>query len=85
MSIFSRLPLLASGLILTSPSWASDPIPVTVTFSLLGDLVKLVGGDKSNPVVVYCAPGHRATTAKAQLEAAGYSNVVNGAGYDDLR
>ena len=46
MSIFSRLPLLAFGLILTSPSWASDPIPVTVTFSLLGDLVKQVGGDK---------------------------------------
>ena len=46
MSIFSRLPLLAFGLILTSPSWASGPIPVTVTFSLLGDLVKQVGGDK---------------------------------------
>ena len=46
MSIFSRLPLLAFGLMLTSPSWASDPIPVTVTFSLLGDLVKQVGGDK---------------------------------------
>ena len=46
MSIFSRLPLLAFGLMLASPSWASDPIPVTVTFSLLGDLVKQVGGDK---------------------------------------
>ena len=46
MSIFSRLPLLAFGLMLTSPSWANEPIPVTVTFSLLGDLVKQVGGDK---------------------------------------
>lgn len=46
MSIFSRLPLLAFGLMLASPSWASDPIPVTATFSLLGDLVKQVGGDK---------------------------------------
>ncbi|MBV8761489.1 MAG: rhodanese-like domain-containing protein [Deltaproteobacteria bacterium] len=46
---------------------------------------KLVGGDKSKPVVVYCARGGRAQKAKDQLEAAGYTDVVNGGGYDDLR
>jgi phage shock protein E len=46
---------------------------------------KLVGGDKSKPVVVYCAKGGRAQKAKDQLEAAGYTHVVNGGGFDDLR
>lgn len=45
---------------------------------------KLVGGDKTKPVVVYCAKGGRAQKAKNQLEAAGYTHVVNGGGYDDL-
>jgi rhodanese-related sulfurtransferase len=48
------------------------------------DVDKLTGGDKSKPVVVYCAAGKRAAKAKASLEAAGYTNVVNGGGYDDL-
>jgi rhodanese-related sulfurtransferase len=45
---------------------------------------KLTGGDKSKPVVVYCAKGGRAQKAKDKLEAAGYTHVVNGGGYDDL-
>jgi rhodanese-related sulfurtransferase len=45
---------------------------------------KLVGGDKTKPVVVYCAKGGRAQKAKDKLEAAGYTHVVNGGGYDDL-
>lgn len=46
---------------------------------------KLVGGDKSKPIVTYCAKGGRAQKAKDTLEAAGYTHVVNGGGYDDLR
>lgn len=45
---------------------------------------KLVGGDKSKPIVVYCSKGGRAQKAKDKLDAAGYTNVVNGGGYDDL-
>jgi phage shock protein E len=45
---------------------------------------KLAAGDKAKPVVVYCAAGGRAAKAKEKLEAAGYTNVVNGGGYDDL-
>jgi phage shock protein E len=51
----------------------------------LGDVDKLVAGDHGRPIVVYCAAGKRAAKAKAQLDAAGYSHVVNGGGYDDLR
>jgi len=50
----------------------------------LGDVDKLVAGDHAHPIVVYCAGGKRAAKAKAQLEAAGYTHVVNGGGYDDL-
>ena len=46
---------------------------------------KLVGGDKSKPIVTYCAKGGRAQKAKDALEAAGYTHVVNGGGFDDLR
>lgn len=60
-------------------------IPVDEFASRISEVDKMVSGDKAKPVVVYCASGHRATSAKAALEAAGYSNVVNGAGYDDLR
>ena len=49
------------------------------------EIDQMVGGDRSRPVVVYCASGGRAAKAKAQLEAAGYTHVVNGGGYDDLR
>jgi phage shock protein E len=52
--------------------------------SHLGDVDKLVASDHSRPIVVYCAAGGRAAKAKAQLEAAGYTHVVNGGGYDDL-
>ena len=47
-------------------------------------VAKLVGGDKTKPIVVYCAKGGRAQKAKDQLDAAGYTHVVNGGGYDDL-
>ena len=46
MSLWSRLPLAAFSLLLATPSFAAEPLPVTATFSLLGDLVKEVGGDK---------------------------------------
>ena len=60
-------------------------IPVGEISARLAEVDKLVAGDKSRPVVVYCAAGGRAAKAKAQLDAAGYSQVVNGGGVDDLQ
>ena len=60
-------------------------IPVDGFADHLADVAKLVGGDKSRPVVVYCAAGSRAARAKVVLEGAGYTNVVNGGGYDALK
>lgn len=59
-------------------------IPVQQFSERIAEVDKLVGGDKARPIVVYCAAGARAAKAKAQLDAAGYTNVVNGGGYDDL-
>jgi phage shock protein E len=47
--------------------------------------LKLTSGDKSKPIVVYCAAGSRAAKAKRTLESAGYTQVVNGGGLDELR
>ncbi len=60
-------------------------IPVSDVTSRLDDVSKLAGGDKTKPIVVYCAAGGRAAKAKTALEKAGYTNVVNGGGYDDLK
>lgn len=60
-------------------------IPLDQLDARLGDIEKLTGGDKSKPVVLHCAAGGRAGKAKKQLEAQGYTNVVNGGGLDDLK
>jgi len=41
-------------------------------------------GDKSKPVVVYCGSGVRSGSAKATLESAGYTKVINAGGFRDL-
>ena len=64
---------------------SSTNIPVDEVTTHLADVDKLVGGNKAASVVVYCASGGRAADAKQQLEAAGYTHVVNGGGLRDLR
>ncbi len=59
-------------------------IPIEDFSTRIAEVDKATGGDKSKPIVVYCAKGGRAAKAKAQLDKAGYTNVVNGGGYDDL-
>lgn len=60
-------------------------IPVSELSARLAEVDKLVAGDKTRPVVVYCAAGGRAAKAKAQLDAVGYAQVINGGGVDDLQ
>jgi len=60
-------------------------IPVQELPGRLSDVEALVGGNKSRAIVVYCATGRRAATAKATLDGAGFSHVVNGGGLDDLQ
>lgn len=60
-------------------------IPVDQVVDQLAQVEKLAGGDKSKPIVVYCSAGSRSAKAKLMLESAGYTQVVNGGGLDDLR
>jgi phage shock protein E len=60
-------------------------VPVDELDKRLAEVDKLVKSDKAQPIVVYCAAGKRAARAKQTLEGAGYTNVVNGGGLDDLR
>ncbi|CAN5893834.1 hypothetical protein BH11MYX3_BH11MYX3_12060 [soil metagenome] len=59
-------------------------IPVDTVATRIADVDKLVGGDRAHAIVVYCAAGSRAAKAKVALEAAGFTHVVNGGGFDDL-
>lgn len=59
-------------------------IPVQDLPQRLPDIEALVGGDKSKPIVIYCASGRRAGKAKEMLTANGYTHVVNAGGYGDL-
>lgn len=60
-------------------------IPVQEFAARIGEVDKLAGGNRAKDIVVYCGSGKRSEKAKTQLEAAGYTRVVNGGGYDDLR
>ncbi len=60
-------------------------LPVAELGSRLADVDKLVAGDRSRPIVVYCGSGRRSAKAKTELEAKGFTHVVNGGGVDDLR
>ena len=60
-------------------------IPVAELGQRMGEVAALVKTDKAAPLVVYCASGRRSTQAQQELSAAGYSHVVNGGGFDDLR
>ena len=60
-------------------------VPVQDVGTRLAEIEQLVGGDRARPVVVYCGSGARSAKAKATLEAAGFTAVVNGGGYKDLQ
>lgn len=59
-------------------------LPVDTLSARLADLDALVGANQGAPIVVYCGSGRRAGTAKEQLSAAGYTQVVNGGGFSEL-
>lgn len=46
--------------------------------------IKAVSSDKNVPINLYCRSGRRAEVALNELKKAGYTNVTNHGGYDDL-
>jgi phage shock protein E len=86
--------LIASGAavidVRTADEYADTHLPNAVNIPVeempgrLAEVSTLVEGNKARPIVVYCASGGRAATAKHLLDEAGYAKVVNGGGLNDL-
>ena len=58
-------------------------VPAGTVGDKLGEIEEAASG-KDRPIVVHCKAGGRAAKAKAELEAAGFTNGVNGGGYSGL-
>jgi phage shock protein E len=54
-------------------------IPLNVLMTKLDEL-----GPKDGPIVLYCASGARSAQAARLLKQAGYGDVVNAGGIDDM-
>jgi zinc/manganese transport system substrate-binding protein len=88
--IASQSKLLAAALVLggtiASPSLAAEPLKVIASFSILGDLVKQVGGDHVDVTTLVGPNGdahvYEPTPADARNTAAAGLVVVNGLGFE---
>ena len=58
-------------------------VPAGAVGQRLAEIEQAAGG-KDRPIVLHCASGRRSGKVKTTLEAAGFTNVVNGGGYRDL-
>jgi zinc/manganese transport system substrate-binding protein len=85
--MFGRSLLLASVLALAAmPALAQDKLPVVATFSILGDLVKNVGGERITLTTLVGPDGdahvYSATPADAKNVADAKVVFINGLGYE---
>ncbi len=55
-----------------------------IAYENLEELQKLIGTNKSRPVVLYCRSGYRAGVAQTALSELGYTNIYNGLGLSNL-
>lgn len=59
-------------------------VPIADFGAHIGEIEGWLGGDKTKPVVVYCKSGRRAAAARELLLRAGFTNVDNAGGFDDV-
>ena len=57
---------------------------VNIPHDQIVERIKSVSLDKNAPVNLYCRSGRRAEAALTELKKAGYTNVTNHGGYEDL-
>lgn len=57
---------------------------VNIPHEQIVERIKSVSPDKNAPVNLYCRSGRRAEAALTELKKAGYTNVTNHGGYEDL-
>jgi len=57
---------------------------VNIPLDLLPRNTKILGDDKSRPIVMYCAKGFRSRDGAAFVSSLGYTNVFNGINADNV-
>ena len=60
-------------------------VPVGDVAGRAAEIAGWLDGDKARPVIVYCASGRRSARAREALVAAGFTDVHNAGGLDDVR
>ena len=71
----------------TADEFASGALP-GATLIPHGDIaarIAEVAPDKHTPVVLYCRSGRRSSIAQDELQALGYTQVINAGGYDQFK
>ncbi|WP_271411910.1 rhodanese-like domain-containing protein [Pseudomonas sp. Q1-7] len=63
----------------------SIPGARNIGYEEIGQRIAEVAPDKDTPIVLYCRSGRRSSIAQDSLRELGYSHVVNGGGYLDLK
>ncbi len=58
---------------------------INIPHVMIAKEIALHEKDKAKVIIVYCASGARSAVAKKSLESAGYTNVINGGGLQDMR
>ena len=64
---------------------AAGAVNISLGDIMVGDLGVLASVEKGAPIRLYCRSGARAEHARDFLEAAGFTDVVNLGGLDDVR
>ena len=85
--MFTRRLILAGAIVLAAtPALAQEKLPVVATFSIIGDLVKNVGGERIMLTTLVGADGdahvYSATPADAKLVAEAKVIIMNGLGFE---
>lgn len=57
---------------------------INIPHDQIVERIKAVSPDKDAPINLYCRSGRRAEVALTELKKAGYTNITNHGGYEDL-
>lgn len=60
------------------------PGAIHIPYDQLGTRAGEIPGGQQQPMVLYCRSGRRSGIAKQTLDGLGYSNTINGGGYEAL-
>lgn len=71
----------------TTAEFAEGALPGAeqIDHTQIANHISTLAPDKDTPIVLYCRSGRRSGIAEDSLRALGYSNLINGGGYEALK